>query len=236
MLILHRINNNYSKPTTPEWGDAVVRSRTTVLRIGFFCKTPDDYDLGSIRGFRLISARGFHNLFVTIRRENEFNKLLLTSSRVRITLIVYFQLIMKICYRNWYQCLSRPSKAVDSWENISEYAQFLVGFGSAQAGPQRTIPFFCWDRVAFFGRTGGREYSNSRNADKKEVSTNRIKRFVFYQLALFFWSYSITFWSYFITGLHVYCASSASGLLRPFSVKCEPSYPERSARTMEPGF
>ena len=95
-------------------------------------------------------------------------KLLLISSRVRTTLIVYFQLIMKICYRNWYWCLSRPSKAVDSWENSSEYAQFLVGFGSAQAGPQRTIPFFCWDRVAFFGRTGGREYSNSRNADKRK--------------------------------------------------------------------
>ena len=142
------INNKYSKPTTPEWGDAVVRSRTTVLRIGFFCKTPDDYDPGSIRGFRLIFARGFHNLFVTIRRVNEFNKLLLISSRVRTTLIVYFQLIMKILQK--LILMSQPSKpnTVDSWENSSECAQFPVEFDSVSAKPWRTI--FCWDRMACF--------------------------------------------------------------------------------------
>ena len=56
----------------------------------------------------------------------EFNKLLLFPSRVRTTLIVYFQLIMKIFYRKLILMsqLSKPRR-VDSWENSSECAQFL---------------------------------------------------------------------------------------------------------------
>ena len=91
------------------------------------------------------------------------------SSRVRITLIVYFQLIMKICYRNWSLNVSAaPAKRWTAEKILLIILSSWCLSGPAQAGPQRTIPFFCWDRVAFFGRTGGREYSNSRNADKRK--------------------------------------------------------------------
>ena len=67
--------------------------------------------------------------------------------------------------------------------------------------------------MAFFGRIGGREYSNSRNADKKEVSTNRVKRFVFYQLALFFLKLL-----YYILKLLYYSVTSFVGTIAIFSL------------------
>ena len=129
---------------------------------------------------------GIFASFVSNRRVNKFNKLLLISLRVGRTLIRIFSADHENYHRNWYWCLSRPSRAVDSWENSSEYAQFLVVFGSAQAGPQRTIPFFCWDRAAFVGQIRGREFSNSRNAAKRNADKNAQSASFFYQLACFF--------------------------------------------------
>ena len=124
-------------------------------------------------------------IFVLNCRANEFNKSLLISSRVRTTLIVYFQLIMKILQK--LILMSQPSKpnTVDSWENSSECAQFLVGFGSAQAKPQRTI-LFCWDRVAFVGQRSEGGNIWIQKTPLKETSIKTCKALcVFYQLALF---------------------------------------------------
>ena len=65
--------------------------------------------------------------------------------------------------------MSQPPKqsAVGSWENSSEVLSSWRLFGSERAEPQRTIPFFCWDRAAFFGRTRGREYSNLKSLKEK---------------------------------------------------------------------
>ena len=65
--------------------------------------------------------------------------------------------------------MSQPPKqsAVGSWENSSEVLSSWRLFGSERAEPQRTIPFFCWDRAAFFGRTRGREYSKFKIFKRK---------------------------------------------------------------------
>ena len=65
--------------------------------------------------------------------------------------------------------MSQPPKqsAVGGWENSSEVLSSWRLFGSERAEPQRTIPFFCWDRAAFFGRTRGREYSNLKSLKEK---------------------------------------------------------------------
>ena len=112
--------------------------------------------------------RSFHDIFIRTWPVYEFNKLLLSPPRFRRTLIVYFQLIMKILLQKLI-LMSQPPKqsAVGSWENSSEVLSSWRLFGSERAEPQRTIPFFCWDRAAFFGRTRGREYSNFKIVKRK---------------------------------------------------------------------
>ena len=83
-------------------------------------------------------------------------------------------------------------------------------FGAGQAEPQRTILFFAEIARRSFVRTGGREHSNLKLTNGKNVDKDVRRGFVF-ALAYFF------FLGYFITGLHVYWASPASGLLRLFS-------------------
>ena len=66
------------------------------MRIGLLYKTPNDDDHESAKDLQLIPARNSASFFVSNCRINKFNKSLLISPRVRTTLIVYFQLIMKI--------------------------------------------------------------------------------------------------------------------------------------------
>ena len=163
------------KPITPEWGDAAVRSWGTGLRIVFPGKTNDDHDPKLFESFRLIFTGVFHDIFIRTWPVYEFNKLLLSPPRFRRTLIVYFQLIMKILLQKLI-LMSQPPKqsAVGSWENSSEVLSSWRLFGSERAERQRTIPFFCWDRAAFFGRTRGREYSNLKSL-KEKTSTRTQK-------------------------------------------------------------
>ena len=132
---------------------------------------------------------------------------------------------MKMLFtENWF--IKAVSASPAKWRRAEKISLIILSswclFGSVRAGPQRTTSssFFCWDRAAFFGQIEGREYLNSINAFWRKCRQSAKMCLVFCQLALFFQSYSITFWGYFITGLHIYRASSASGLLRPFSVKC----------------
>ena len=90
-----------------------------------------------------------------------------------------------------------------SWASAHNFFLFLLLRSRGVLWPDRRAGIFEFDKRLL-----------------KEVSAKCQNVFGFCQLALFFQSYSITFWGYFITGLHIYRASSASGLLRPFSVKC----------------
>ena len=60
--------------------------------------------------FPVSFAREFHDILVMIQPIYEFNEMLLSPPRFRRTLIIFFQLITKIRYRNWYWCLSCPSR------------------------------------------------------------------------------------------------------------------------------
>ena len=77
--------------------------------IGFQIGFPKMATMSSSRISKLIFAR-FRDPFVSNWQVDELNGLLLASLVLRTTLIVYFQLIMKI-YRNWSWCLSRPSQS-----------------------------------------------------------------------------------------------------------------------------
>ena len=116
---------------------------------------PQRLRLWIFRDLWLIFPEIFHDLSVITWRAYEFNNLLLSPPRFRRTLIVYFQLIMKFVTENWYWCLSRPSRVRWAAEKIVRKCSVPgVVFGSDQAEPQRTIPFFCWDRAAFFWQNG----------------------------------------------------------------------------------
>ena len=185
------------KPITPEWGDAAVRSWTTGLRIVFPGKTNDDHDPKLFESFRLIFTGVFHDIFIRTWPVYEFNKLLLSPPRFRRTLIVYFQLIMKILLQKLI-LMSQPPKqsAVGSWENSSEVLSSWRLFGSERAEPQRTIPFFAEiARRSLAEREGGNIQilkSLKENTDKGVKG-----RFVFVFV-------HFVFSGYFITGLHVY--------------------------------
>ena len=162
------------KPITPEWGDAAVRSWRTGLRIVFPGKTNDDHDPKLFESFRLIFTGVFHDIFIRTWPVYEFNKLLLSPPRLGRTLIVYFQLIMKICYRNWYWCLSRPSRVRWAAEKIVRKCSVPGVVRPRACWASAYNLFFCWDRVAFFERTRGREYSNSKPL-KEKTSTRTQK-------------------------------------------------------------
>ena len=86
---------------------------------------------------------------------------------------------MKMLFtENWFikSRLSHPSRVAVGWEDIVDNAQFLMfSFDSARAGPQRTTSFFFsrWECAAFFGHSGGREYSNSMNVVKGSVDNSQ---------------------------------------------------------------
>ena len=141
------------------WCGSKILDHETANRI--FWQNPRRLRPWILRDFQLIFTGGFHDISVMIWPVYEFNKLLLSPPRVRRTLIVYFQLIMKICYRNWYWCLSRPSRVRWAAEKIVRSAQFLVLFQPRACWASAYNSFlFYWDRAAFFARTRGREYSN----------------------------------------------------------------------------
>ena len=136
------------------------------------CKTSDDYDLGSIPGFRLIFARVFYHLLWDDSPWKRFQISTPISLRFRVKLICIFSADHEnVVYRKLiYQKPSQPPQQSGGrlrryrWS----YSVLDVLSGPVQAGPQRTIPFFCWDCAASFGQTGGREYSNSINAAKRK--------------------------------------------------------------------
>ena len=66
-----------------------------------------------------------------------------------------------------------------------------VVFGSGQAEPQRTIPFFAEIARRSFGRTGGREYSNLKSL-KEKTSTRTQKAFCLCTSSFRFLGYFIT--------------------------------------------
>ena len=135
------------KPITPEWGDAAVRSWRTGLRIVFPGKTNDDRDPKLFESFRLIFTGVFHDIFIRTWPVYEFNKLLLSPPRFRRTLIVYFQLIMKICYRNWYWCLSRPSRVRWAAEKIVRKCS-VPGVCLAQSVLSLSVQFLFFAEIA----------------------------------------------------------------------------------------
>ena len=79
---------------------------------------------------------------------------------------------MKIFTETDTDVSAAQANATGSWENSSERTQFLIKFGSAQAKPQRSFSFFCWDCAALGGQTTGREIlkfekrREKRNVDK----------------------------------------------------------------------
>ena len=91
------------------------------------------------------------------------------SLRFRVKLICIFSADHEnVVTENWLpKCLSRPSKAVDGWENIVDYTQFLMFVRPSASWASAYNSFFCWDRAAFFGRTRGREYSNLKSLKEK---------------------------------------------------------------------
>ena len=104
-------------------------------------------------------------------RVDELNELLLASLRLRITLIVYFQLIMKILQK--LILMSQPPKPIQ-WAAEKTARTVLSswrGFGSARAKPQRTISFSFIVGTArrSLAKIGGREYLNSKGAAKVNV-------------------------------------------------------------------
>ena len=102
MFILHLNNYQIFKPITPKWGDAAARSGSTVLRTRYLCKTPDDHDLGSIPGFRLIFARVFYNLLRDDSPWKQFRISTPISLRFRVKLIRIFSADHEnVVYRNW---------------------------------------------------------------------------------------------------------------------------------------
>ena len=108
------------------WCGSKILGHGTANRV--FRQNPRQLWPRDLSRFSVSFAGGFHDISVMIWPIYEFNKLLLSPPRVRRTLIVYFQLIMKICYRNWYWCLSRPSRVRWAAEKIVRSAQFLVLF------------------------------------------------------------------------------------------------------------
>jgi hypothetical protein len=135
------------KPITPEWGDAAVRSWRTGLRIVFPGKTNDDHDPKLFESFRLIFTGVFHDIFIRTWPVYEFNKLLLSPPRFRRTLIVYFQLIMKILLQKLI-LMSQPPKqsAVGSWENSSEVLSSWCCL--AQSMLSLSVQFFFFAEIA----------------------------------------------------------------------------------------
>ena len=142
--------------------------------------------------FRLIFTGVFHDIFIRTWPVYEFNKLLLSPPRFRRTLIVYFQLIMKILLQKLI-LMSQPPKqsAVGSWENSSEVLSSWRLFGSERAEPQRTIPFFAEiARRSLAEREGGNIQilkSLKENTDKGVKG-----RFVFVFVHFVFSGYFIT--------------------------------------------
>ena len=176
MFILQLNNLQIFKPITPRWGDAAARSGSTVLRTRYLCKTPDDHDLGSIPGFRLIFARVFYNLLRDDSPWKQFQISTPISLRFRVKLIRIFSadhenvVYRKLIYQKGR--LSHPSRVAVGWEDIVDHTQFLMfSFGSARAGPQRTTSFFLSAESArrSSAKKGGREYSNLINAVEGSV-------------------------------------------------------------------
>ena len=127
------------------WCGSKILDHETANRI--FWQNPRRLRPWILRDFQLIFTGGFHDISVMIWPVYEFNKLLLSPPRVRRTLIVYFQLIMKICYRNWYWCLSRPSRARWAAEKIVRKCS-VPGVCSAQSALSLSVQFLFFAEIA----------------------------------------------------------------------------------------
>ena len=175
IFILQLNNLQIFKPITPKWGDAAARSGSTVLRTRYLCKTPDDHDLGSIPGFRLIFARVFYNLLRDDSPWKQFQISTPISLRFRVKLICIFSADHEnVVYRKLiYQKPSQPPQ--QSGGRLRRYRwsysvlDVFVRLSSSWASAYDFLLFFRWECAAFFGQTGGREYSNSINAVKGSV-------------------------------------------------------------------
>ena len=164
----------------------------------------------------------FHDLSVITWRAYEFNNLLLSPPRFRRTLIVYFQLIMKFVTENWYWCLSRPSRVRWAAEKIVRKCSVPgVVFGSDQAEPQRTIPFFCWDRAAFFWQNGRAGIFKFKIVKRKKRRQRRKKGLCLCASLFRFW---VTLLQDFMYIRQVPLPASCAYFL----VKCGSSHPEGS--------
>ena len=147
ILILHRINYDYSETDHPRmrWCGSKILKDGTANRI--FWQNQWWLRPWTLRNFQLIFTGVFHDISVTIWPAYEFNKLLLSPPRFRRTLIVYFQLIMKICYRNWYWCLSRPSRVRWAAEKIVRKCS-VPGVCSAQSALSLSVQFLFFAEIA----------------------------------------------------------------------------------------
>ena len=126
--------------------------------------------------------------------------------------------------------MSQPPQqsAVDGWENSLEMLSSWSSFDSGQAESQRTNFFFLLrSRGVLLAERGGGNIQILKSLKKKRRQWRR--------KALCPCIDWFRFLGYFITGLHVYQARSASGVLRPAPAKRGLSHPEGSGRTEEGG-
>ena len=142
------------------------------------CKTPDDYDLGSIPGFRLIFARVFYHLSWDDSPWKRFQISTPISLRFRVKLICIFSADHEnVVYRKLiYQKSSQPPQ--QSGGRLRRYRwscsvlDVFVRLSSSWASAYDFLLFSRWECAAFFGQTGGREYSNSINVVKGSVDNS----------------------------------------------------------------
>ena len=168
ILILHRINYDYSETDHPRmrWCGSKILKDGTANRISWENQWWSRSWIP--RKFPPNLHRSFHDIFIRTWPVYEFNKLLLSPPRLGRTLIVYFQLIMKICYRNWYWCLSRPSRVRWAAEKIVRKCS-VPGVVSTQDRLSLSVQFLFFAEIArrSFSRTRGREYSNFKIVKEK---------------------------------------------------------------------
>ena len=119
--------------------------------------------------------RSFHDIFIRTWPVYEFNKLLLSPPRFRRTLIVYFQLIMKILLQKLI-LMSQPPKqsAVGSWENSSEVLSSWCC--SAQSALSLSVQFLFFAEIArrsLAEREGGNIQILKSLKEKTSIRTQR---------------------------------------------------------------
>ena len=177
------------------WCGSKILDHETANRISW--QNPRQLRPWIFRDFQLIFAGGFPDISVMIWPVYEFNKLLLSPPRLGRTLIVYFQLIMKICYRNWYWCLSRPSRVRWAAEKIVRKCS-VPGVVRLRA---------CWASAYnsfFLLRSRGVLWQNERAGIFKFKIVKRKMPTRAQKGALSFAFVHFVFSGYFTTGLHVY--------------------------------